>query len=250
MRRLQMVNLLLAGILLPVIGIVLLWRRPRRPKGGWFATFFLALGLTAFSYFAVPWGYIGFPFRYTIAALFLAAVLISLRRPIDDRADDSPTRMLVKLLIALFFGNVALGVARAHSVPPNPLDLTFPLKGGPYAVVHAGSTPAANTYVGRGAQSFGVDVAKRGMEGEEVLAPCAGTVVAVKPLRLQCGDAIVELGGVQAVANAAVQRGAVLARMTAPQLHVHAERNGQAVPVTFDGRWLVRNDVVRPAVRE
>lgn len=245
MRRLAMVNLLLAGILLPLIGIVLLWRRPRRPPAGWFATLFLALGLTAFSYFAVPWGYIGFPFRYTIAALFLAAVVVSLRRPLDDRADDSPTRMLVKVLIGLFFGNVALGVGRAHSVPPNPLDLSFPLKGGPYAVVHGGSTPAANTYVGRGAQSFGVDVAKKGMEGEEVLAPCAGTVVAAAPLKLRCGDAIVELRGVIASANGPVARGAAIAKMTEPQLHVHAERNGQPVAITFDGQWLVRNDLVR-----
>lgn len=237
-----MVNLLLAAILLPLIGIVLLFRRPRKPLGGWIATLFLAGGLTAFSFFAAPWGYLGMPMRYVIASMFLAAVVVSLRRPIDDRADDSPTRMLVKVLIGFFFGNVALGVARAHTVPPNPIDLAFPLQGR-RVVIHGGSTPAANTYVGRGAQSFGIDVTAKA--GETVLAPCDGTMLA--PLKLRCGDVpgnvMVELRGVQSNAKT-VRRGAPLGRTTGKQLHIHAERNGQPVPVTFNGRWLVRNDVV------
>ncbi len=233
-----MINLLLAAILLPLIGIVLLFRRPRKPLGGWIATLFLAAGMTAFSFFAAPWGYLGMPMRYVIASMFLAALVVSLRRPLDDRADDSPTRMLVKVLIGFFFGNVALGVARAHSVPPNPIDLAFPLQG-KHVVIHGGSTPAANTYVGRGAQSFGIDVTASA--GETVSSPCDGVITA--PVKLRCGDVIVELRGVQSTAKT-VQRGAPLGRATERQVHIHAERNGQPVPITFDGRWLVRNDVV------
>lgn len=233
-----MINLLLAAILLPLIGIVLLFRRPRKPLGGWIATLFLAAGLTAFSFFAAPWGYLGMPMRYVISSMFLAAVVVSLRRPIDDRADDSPTRMLVKVLIGFFFGNVALGVARAHSVPPNPIDLAFPLHGR-RVVIHGGSTPAANTYVGRGAQSFGIDVTAN--VGETVLSPCDGAMVA--PVKLRCGDILVELRGVQSSAKT-VRRGAPIGRATEKQVHIHAERNGQPVPVTFNGRWLVRNDVL------
>ena len=231
-------NLILAAFLLPLIGIVLLFRRPRRPPAGWVATLLLALGFTAFSFFAAPWGYLGMPARYIIPSLFLAALVVSLRRPLDDRADDTPTRLLVKLLIALFFGNVAFGVLRAHTVPPNPVDLTFPL-GGKHVVIHGGSTPAANTYVGRGAQSFGVDVTAK--VGEPVVAPCDGNVIA--PVRLQCGDLLVELRGVQTDAKTA-RRGQPLGRATEEQVHIHAERNGQPVPVTFGGRWLVRNEVV------
>ena len=233
-----MINLLLAAILLPLIGIVLLFRRPRKPLGGWIATLFLAAGMTAFSFFAAPWGYLGMPMRYVIASMFLAALVVSLRRPADDRADDSPTRMLVKVLIGFFFGNVALGVARAHSVPPNPVDLAFPLQGR-RVVIHGGSTPAANTYVGRGAQSFGVDVTAK--VGETVVSPCDGMMTA--PVKLQCGNLLVELRGVHSTAKQ-VKRGAPLGRATEKQVHVHAERNGQPVPVTFGGKWLVRNDVL------
>ena len=233
-----MINLLLAAIFLPLIGIVLLFRRPRKPLGGWIATFSLAAGMTAFSFFAAPWGYLGMPMRYVIASMFLAALVVSLRRPIDDRADDSPTRMLVKVLIGFFFGNVALGVARAHSVPPNPIDLAFPLQGR-HVVIHGGSTPAANTYVGRGPQSFGIDVTAK--VGEMVVSPCDGIMTA--PVKLQCGNLLVELRGVQSSAKT-VQRGAPIGRTTEKQVHVHAERNGQPVPVTFGGRWLVRNDVI------
>jgi hypothetical protein len=200
--------------------------------GGWVATLLLAAGLTSFSYFTIPWGYVGFPLRYAIAGLFVVAVVMSTRRPIvDDRPEDAPVRMMVKLLIALFFGNVAIGAVRARSVPPDPIDLAFPLTKGSYAVIHGGSTPAANTYVGRGAESYGVDV--MALVGERVVSPCKGTVIAEKPLRLRCGDVIVEMRGVSRT------------RVTEKQVHIHAERNGQPVPITFGGRWLVRNDVVR-----
>jgi hypothetical protein len=229
-------NLILAGILLPLVTSMMLWRRPRRPRGGWVATFVLAAGMTSFSFFTIPWGYIGFPVRYLIATLFMVALLISLRRPIDEeRVDDTPMRMLVKVLIALFFGNVAIGALRANAVPAGAIDLAFPLTRGPYAVIHGGSTPAANTYVGRGAESYGVDVLAK--VGEPVMMPCRGTVIANKPLRVRCGEVIVEMRGVDAQ------------RVTEKQVHVHAERNGQPVPMTFDGRWLVRNDVVRRASR-
>lgn len=198
------------------------------------AAVLLAAGMTSFSFFTIPWGYIGFPVRYLIASLFAVALLISLRRPIDEeRVDDTPVRMMVKVFIALFFGSVAISALRARVVPPGAIDLTFPLTRGSYPVIHGGSTPAANTWVGRGAESYGVDVLAK--VGERVIMPCGGTVIANKPLRIRCGDAIVEMRGVDAL------------RVTEKQVHIHAERNGQPVPITFEGRWLVRNDVVRHA---
>lgn len=210
----------------------MLLRRPRRPLGGWLAAMLLAAGLTSFGYFTVPWGYLGFPLRYVIASLFVVALVVSLLRPIDpERAEDAPIRMMVKVLIALFFGNVAIGAVRARSIPPGAIDLTFPLTKSRYAVIHGGSTPAANTYVGRGAEGYGVDV--KAEVGEPVRMPCNGAVIAEKPLRVRCGDVIVEMRGVAGM------------KVSDKQVHIHAERNGQPVPVTFAGKWLVRNDVVR-----
>jgi murein DD-endopeptidase MepM/ murein hydrolase activator NlpD len=72
---------------------------------------------------------------------------------------------------------------------------------------------------------------------------------------VRCGDADVWLahlrrGTVAVRSGASVTRGALLGRAgnsgntTEPHLHVHAERGGRAVPVRFDGRWLVRNATV------
>ena len=242
-----MLNQFIAGLLLPVVASILLLRRPRNPAGGWIATFVLAVGMVAFSFFVIAWGLIGMAIRYAVAALFAAALVISLVRKPDDRPEDTPTRMMLKILIGLFFGSVALGVVRAYSTPPGTTDLGFPLGNGTYAVVHGGSTTAANTYFGRGAQSFGVDVVKAGgaMTGQPVLSPCDGTVVLAKPLRLRCGDVLVEVTTAEATESGGVRRGAPIGKVTAESLHIHAQRNGQPVPLTFDGRWLVRNAVVR-----
>ena len=73
---------------------------------------------------------------------------------------------------------------------------------------------------------------------------------------VRCGDANMTLahlqrGSVAVRAGAHVTRGTPLGRVgnsgmsTEPHLHVHAERDGAAVPLRFDGRWLVRNAIVR-----
>lgn len=248
-----MLNLFIAAILIPLTASLMLWRRPRLPRGGWVATLVLAAGVAAFSLVAAPWGYFGLPLRYVVGALFIAAVVVSLRRPVDpERSEDPPLRMFVKVGIGFIFGSVAISALRAHTVPPNALDLAFPLGRGDYLVVHGGSTPAANTYVGRGAQSFGVDfveMTSSGMPGqlagETLTSPCDGAVIAPNPFRLRCGDAIVELSPVDPLATGNVKRGTPIARAANRQLHIHAERNGAPVPITFEGRWLVRNTLVR-----
>lgn len=240
------------------------------------ATFLAAAGGVAFSYFTAPWGVFGFPVRYTIAALFLAATIFSLRRvrAEDDTSRESPFRPLIKIILAFVFGGVALGVLRAHDVPPGAIDLGFPLRDGSFVVGHGGSTPAANTYSFDAAQKYAVDVMKlnaAGMRargffpsdprayaifGAPVLSPCAGAVktVAKDSVVLRCGDADVTIAHLQNIGvkpGAQVPRGAAIARIgeagndIEPHLHVFATRNGVAVPARFDGRWLVRNDIVR-----
>ena len=229
-----MLNFILAGLVLPAIACLMLSLRPRRPFGGWVSTLILTLGMTSFSFLTVPWAYLGLWVRYVLAALFVIALIISFRRRVDDEvAAESPMRMMVKILIGFFFLNVTLAALRAHVVPAGAVDLTFPLAGSRYVVVHGGSTPATNTYAGRGAESYSVDV--MATVGELVVSPCKGMVIAAKPLRLRCGEVIVEMRGVQLAPP--------FARVTEKQVHMHAERNGQPVPMTFDGRWLVRNDI-------
>jgi hypothetical protein len=284
-------NLFFSAVLLPLIAIALLAHRPRRPRTGWLATLVLTSGITGFSVFVVPWGNLGVPLRYSLAALFLAAVIVSLCRNAEAAADESPVRHILKVLIGLFFGGVAIGVLQAHAVPPGTLDVGVPLAPGTYLVAHGGSTPAANIHAADPAQRYAVDFVKlngfgfraRGiypadphryfMFDTPVVSPCDATVLATtdsvpdtpdpkhalgNTIRLHCdhSDADVVLahlrrGSVVVRPNARVARGAPLAHAgnsgatPEPQLHVHAERNGAAVPLTFGGRWLVRNDVVR-----
>lgn len=249
------------SLVLPLITIVVLWRRARRPFAAWLSTFLLALGVTAFSVLTAPWGTFGLPARYTLVVLFVLALVLSLRRPIPaEVSEESPVRALVKVAIAFVFGGVAIGVLRAHAVPPGAVDLAFPLRGATYIIAHGGSTPAANIHHADARQRYSVVITKLSSYGmrdpvfnDEVLSPCDGAVVAAvdsKHAILRCGDLNVTLAGlahgsISVKAGANVTKGQPLARVGNEQLHIHAERNGVAVPVTLNGRWWVRNEVAR-----
>lgn len=287
--------LFLSTIFLPVVTIALLWRRSRRPASGWIATVVMAAGVTGFSVLAAPWGFFGVPLRIVIATLFAIAFLMSLRRPpaAEEPPAESPMRHLMKILIGLFFGGVAIGVIRAHAVPPGTIELQFPLRDGSFLITHGGSDNAANQHAYDKAQRYGLDIVKltaagtraRGLYPKElqryaiwgapVVSPCDGTVLRVRDglpdnspgvgdekqkdgnhVVIRCGDADVVLaqlqhGSILVKPDARVAAGAPLARAgnsgntTEPHLHIHAERDGAGVPMKLDGRWLVRNAVVR-----
>jgi hypothetical protein len=188
---------------------------------------------------------------------------------------------------------VAIGVLRAHRVPPGAVDVGFPLTRGTYIVAQGGSEPAANYHAQHPAQRYAVDLLKlnaagmraRGLYpddasayaifGETVVSPCDGAVVAAvdafpdaarisldekNPLgnhvTLRCGDVDITLAHMQR-RSVAVRTGSrvtpktPLGRVgnsgtsTEPHLHVYAQRNGAGVPLRFDGRWLVRNTIIR-----
>ena len=289
-------NLFLASILLPLVTIALLAIRGPRPLGGWVSTFVLSLGVTGFSVLAAPWGWFGIPLRFAIALLFITAAIVSLRRAVPaEIAPESPLRMMLKIVIGLFFGSVGVGVLSAHAVPGRAVDVGFPLRGGTYLVAHGGSTSAANLHAQHPAQRYAVDIEKlngagmraRGLYpveltryaiyGATVVSPCDGIVVTAldglpdnaPPLRdekntagnhaiIRCSAVDVWLahlqrGSVGVRAGTPITRGAIVGRVgssgnaTEPHLHVHGQRDGIAVPLRFDGRWLVRNAIVRAA---
>ena len=81
--------------------------------------------------------------------------------------------------------------------------------------------------------------------GNHIVLDCDGATVILA--HLQEGSICVRRGD-------SVQAGQMLGRVgnsgntTEPHLHVHAERGGSGIPMRFDGRFLVRNDVVRVRV--
>jgi hypothetical protein len=290
-------NIFFTTILLPLVGIALLARRRRVPFSKWLPTVILAAGLAGFGVLVAPWGWFGVPLRIAIALLFAAALGMSLRGPRSGEEAETlpanPFRLLLMILIGLFFGSVAIGVLRAYARPPGVVDVALPLTGGAYLVAQGGSHPAANYHAHDPRQRYAVDLVKlnaaamraRGIYpddarayaifGDAVVSPCDGIVVAAMDglpdaarisldeknpagnhVIVRCGDIDVMLahlqrGSIAVRAAARVTRGAPLGRAgnsgasTEPHLEIHAERNGAAVPLTFDGRWLVRNDIVR-----
>ncbi len=119
------------------------------------------------------------------------------------------------------------------------------------------------------------DLTRHAIFGTEVLSPCAGVVVtavdglpdelsAIRDGKRPFGNHVVVRCGDVNVTIAHLRQGSVSIRpgttivtrqllgrtgnsglSSEPHLHVHAERGGNAVPMRFDGEWLVRNDVVR-----
>jgi hypothetical protein len=83
-------------------------------------------------------------------------------------------------------------------------------------------------------------------EGNYVALNCSGTTIYLAHMRR---------GSVRANPGAAIHRGDILGHVgnsgntTEPHLHIHAERNGVGIGILFDGRWLVRNSVIRRTSR-
>lgn len=168
--------------------------------------------------------------------------------------------------------------AAALRTPEGTLDLHFPLKDGFYAVGQGGNGAAINHHAASRQQRFALDIVKAGgdITGAPVLSPCSGTIVAagddmpdegsmsargaqvfgnyvavehesgvlIVLAHMKSGSVCVRRGD-RVSAGQVVGSAGNSGRSSEPHLHVHAERNGDAVPLRFDGRWLVRNSLIR-----
>ena len=165
----------------------------------WLTTLVMALGVVGFSVLVAPWGVLGLWLRHVILLLFIAALVVSLRRPPvpdSEQVVESPVRSLVKVVIGIFFGGVAVSAIGSHAAPDGALALTFPLRGGSFLVLHGGSKSATNLHWGHPQQHYALDIVKIGsgtrrasgffpgeldayaMWGSEVVSPCSGNVLA------------------------------------------------------------------------
>lgn len=234
------------AILLPLISIVMLWRRPRRPLAGWLATLVFAAGIVGFGVLVAPWSSFGTAARAAVALLFVLAIVFSLlRKPAAEEASESPVRAMVKVIVGVFFGAVAISALRAREVPPGAIDLAFPLRGGSYRISHGGSTPATNMYNADRAQRYAVDVSS---PKGAVVSPCNGIVrnAANATVVLRCADVDVTLANLLPSIKPGMRIAArtPIGKTGTADLHVYATRSDIAVPARFDGRWLVRNDMM------
>ena len=251
--------------------------------------------------------------------LALAAVL-ALGRPRAEARAQAAGRLRTAAAVVVALANLAVVALLAPSLvaglrgylpPAGALDLRSPLRGGHFFVVQGGSDLLTNHHVAAPAQRHAIDIVavnRAGLSqrpiregsladylafGRSVVAPCDGTVRAVRdgladrpapnrsPTRpagnhvvLRCGDALVLLahlreGSVAPVLGDRLRAGDPIGEIgnsgntTEPHLHLHAVRaprledegtlpdtlapTAQAVPITIEGRYLVRGSrVPRP----
>lgn len=200
---------LLLQVLLPLALLLSLWRGQPASRAAWLLHAVGAACYFAIIALAVPWLVVPWYALYAYVALFVAALAASWR---GVRGQPWwPRRGWLRLgftaaMTALSVAAVAY-VASGRQPPPGaPVDLAFPLRGGPYYAVNAGSNRLLNPHVAAltdegmrlTGQGYAVDLVKLDRFGlradgvlpdeleryaifnEPVHAPCAGTVLAAR----------------------------------------------------------------------
>lgn len=181
-----------------------LWRGGHKSKASWLAaTLGSAFYVSFFAFAGGGWQVVGYWLRFALPVLFAVAVFSSFRRVWRSGAPwwrrPGPggwAAMAAYALVAAIFGlswaavlpGLSYGDARAAQ-------LSFPLEGGPWLVVHGGNSPALNYHNVDRAQRYAVDVVglnalgvrASGLSpteperyeafGATIVSPCAGEVI-------------------------------------------------------------------------
>jgi hypothetical protein len=305
---------LLAALVLLLVLIVLHGLvRPASAAGLWLRTLALLL-LCALLVLAGMWIFPPWWTPYVLVLLTVLATFNARRRWAERVAPAGPARRWGEIALAGLVGLASIAglwaTMQARLVPPDAVDIAFPLEPGRYLVVNGGHGALINPhfmtlddpqYADWRGQSFAVDLiavdrfgwraenplgdtdpATYHIFGAQVLAPCDGAVVGAEGdmidhrvperdterlagnhLLIDCGEFIVLLahlrqGSLRVGEGDTVATGEPLAEVGnsgqsgEPHLHVHAQRgfdpeaplSGEPLPITFDGRFLVRNDIL------
>ena len=202
---LNVVVLLLSHVVVPWLFVVSLWRDRSPSKVVWltrvlgYGTYILYLVLAG-----AGWSWVSYYFRLAVPVAFLVAVAVSLRRISRSAVPwwQSPgsangwSSLVVNVVIALVFAGSTVVVVDGFTYDDvRPADLSFPLRGGVFHVVHGGASPALNYHNVNRAQRFALDIvelnaagtrasgiypadpARYAAFGEEIPSPCAGEVI-------------------------------------------------------------------------
>lgn len=195
-------------LIVPLLLIWGLWRGEFKSRTSWLATMLGSGAYTLYFFLAgAGWYWVSVNFRWAIPAVFLVATVVSLRR--TWRADvpwwrnpGSPNGwalLATNAFLALLFGGVSLLAAQGYSYEDSrAVELSFPLRGGVWHVVHGGNGPMLNYHNVDPAQRFALDVvrlnplgtrasgiypsdpARYAAFGQKIYSPCAGEVIGTK----------------------------------------------------------------------
>ncbi len=142
---------LLAGIhvLVPLVLILWTWKKQNRSMLGWLfqiATFSLYF---VFIFLAGSWTFVSFYFRYSLPVLFIIAAIVSYSRTktlafIEKGGLVSWLNRAADIVILVVLAWLIVGVIRANFYDEKPIDLSFPLRGGVYAIFEGGNGNASS----------------------------------------------------------------------------------------------------------
>lgn len=292
-------------VLVPLllIGVLAIHRKPNRLM--WMLNT-VAFGMViGFMWVSARWDISSIYLRTLFPILFLVAGMISYRRIRAPKSRLSKMQTLMGivangLLIVLMAGFNWFSF-QGYSVPDGTVDLSSPLRGARYVVLHGGASPFTNGHfrvrpqnyaldilglnvLGMRADIFGdrSDLESYSIFGAELYSPCTGSIAvamddyedlippATDPEHPAGNHVLVECEGVE-VLLAHMKQGSLRVEVgdsvtvetvlgqvgntgnsSEPHLHIHAEQGGEpgvildgkAVPITIDGRFLVRGDII------
>lgn len=295
----------LVQVLVPLllIGALAIHRKPNRLM--WMLTT-VAFGMViGFMWVSTRWDISSIHLRTLFPILFLVASIISYRR---IGAPNSPLSKMQTIIGIVANGLLIVLMAgfnwfsfQGYSVPDGTVDLSSPLRGARYVVLHGGASPFTNGHfrvqpqnyaldilglnaLGMRADIFGdrSDLESYSIFGAELYSPCTGSIAvamgdyedlippATDPEHPAGNHVLVECEGVE-VLLAHMKQGSLRVEVgdsvtvetvlgqvgntgntSEPHLHIHAEQGGEpgvildgkAVPITIDGRFLVRGDII------
>jgi hypothetical protein len=296
--KIAIVAMIVVCLGLPLLAAVRLWRLDER-SGAVAATLGADAALPAMVVLiAGRWDIPGLPLRPLLTGLLAAAMLRAVLRHVGRpwahsrpvwRSHPGTLTLLALIGAALLW--LLSGLVPARDARP----LALPVAADTVVAAHGGGTLALNHHAGHPAQSLAVDLtalmgggvrAAGVLPGDlgsyaifdaQVVAPCAGDVVATRdgmpdltpPRRdpaapagnlvvVRCDDIRITLahlrrGSVAVAPGDRVTTGAPLGRVgnsgntSEPHLHVHAvdAETGRAVPILLGGRWPARGTVWR-----
>lgn len=184
-------------LILPLLWVMQLWRSDSALD--WVSATLAVIVMLAWAYLIYPWTIIS----YWLRAILPTGMALAVVLPLATHSPHSwePPRLAVtegwSLVFVIIFGSGVVSALRGHRCPPNPLDLTFPLRDGAYAMAHGGSAVRINYHAPSRSQRYAVDVLKLDVLGRRargiyprrldryriyndvLYSPCDGVVQAV-----------------------------------------------------------------------
>ena len=292
----------LAALLLIPIACVWLGRARFASRASrWLAA--VALGLYAlFTAYFFPWEIFSVYLRWSPLLGWAAACLYAFRRPLAPLPLNPKLLKRSRLALVTFAAlTLLLDASLLKGMFPGaqPVELSFPFKGGTFYIAQGGSSFWINYHYGQDPEfKYAVDILQVDALGsrstgllpskyddyliyaEPVYSPCSGQVVMTldgiadspiftrlsdepggNQIAIDCGGKLVRLehlliGSIEVSSGQRVTAGDLLARVgssgTSSEPHLHIQVNlykdgviGACLPITFNGRYLVRNDLFR-----